>query len=267
MPRNKRRRQKHRASRSRAAAMAPSSATTAIADPARPSSNQAAPPAPEVRRRQRGTALWPLAAATVLVALGAIAWGSWSLRPSAQVAATPTPSVIVGIPYGEVIPEVTPPPTPAPAVEPPPEATASPAPAVPTAAPVATPAPVAAAAPAPAPTAQPAPTAAVLALADPADSVAAFYGHVAAGRFDAAYDLWSPKMKATYSRPENLDGRFDETASIEFRQLYVAEQTQSRATVQANFVEAYDPGGSQEFIGYWRLVQVGGRWLLDEPHY
>ena len=74
-------------------------------------------------------------------------------------------------------------------------------------------------------------------------------------------------MRVTYPRSENLDGRFDETAGIIFEQLYVAEQLGDRATVQANFIETYESGSSREFVGYWRLILVDGRWLLDEPHY
>jgi len=50
-------------------------------------------------------------------------------------------------------------------------------------------------------------------------------------------------------------------------QLHVAEQGGDRTTVQANFTETYDSGSTRNFIGYWRLVRVEGRWLLDEPHY
>ncbi len=111
------------------------------------------------------------------------------------------------------------------------------------------------------------PTQIVVAASGPGDAVAAFYGNVAAGSFDAAYSLWSQRMRNTYPRGENLDGRFDDTASITFEQLYVAEQSADRATVQANFVETYDSGSTRRFVGYWRLVLVDGRWLLDEPHY
>ena len=97
--------------------------------------------------------------------------------------------------------------------------------------------------------------------------MAAFYENVAAGNFDAAYALWSDRMKAMYPRQENLDDRFDETARITFHQLRLVARTNGPATVQANFTETYDSGGSREFIGYWELVQVNGRWLLDEPHY
>ena len=74
-------------------------------------------------------------------------------------------------------------------------------------------------------------------------------------------------MKSAYSRQANLDERFDDTADITFTQLYVAEQSDTAATVQANFVETYNSGGSREFVGYWRLAWVDGRWLLDAPTY
>ena len=74
-------------------------------------------------------------------------------------------------------------------------------------------------------------------------------------------------MKAQYPREDNLDGRFDQTAAITFTQLQTVEQSSDRAVVQANFVEEYDSGGSREFIGFWELVFVDGRWLLDQPHY
>ena len=87
------------------------------------------------------------------------------------------------------------------------------------------------------------------------------------GRFDEAYSLWSDRMKAAYPREPNLDGRFAETADIAFSALYVASQSANAATVQANFRETYESGSSRDFIGYWRLVNVDGRWLLDEPTY
>lgn len=107
----------------------------------------------------------------------------------------------------------------------------------------------------------------IVAVAQPEDSVAAFYGNVAAGNFDAAYSLWSDRMKATYPRQENLDDRFDDTASITFNQLRLVDQTDRTATVQANFTEKYDSGSSRDFVGFWQLIQVDGRWLLDEPNY
>ncbi|MCV0402755.1 MAG: protein kinase [Chloroflexi bacterium] len=118
-----------------------------------------------------------------------------------------------------------------------------------------------------APVPTPAPTAASVAFAGPDDAVAAFYDHVVDGRFDDAYALWSPRMKATYERQGNLDDRFANTAAISFSSLYVADQSATRATVQANFTETYDSGSSRDFVGYWRLIRSDGRWLLDEPTY
>ena len=96
----------------------------------------------------------------------------------------------------------------------------------------------------------------------------AFYSNVAAGNFDAAHGLWSQRMHATYPRPENLDSRFDDTASIEFEQLYVADQTTDRATVQANFVETYESGSSRRFVAVL-APRPGRRALadLDGPQY
>jgi hypothetical protein len=47
----------------------------------------------------------------------------------------------------------------------------------------------------------------------------------------------------------------------------VAEQGATTATVQANFVETYDSGSSRRFVGYWELILVDGRWLLNAPTY
>lgn len=220
------------------------------------------PPAP--RRR---LAAWPLIAAGMVLLLAAV--GAVVLqRPEADVAASPSPSIIVGTAGGFVTsqgdpsaapPTEPPPPSPLPTEEP--AATQAPtAPAVVTA--TSPPAPTAAPDPA-----SPQPTAVALAVAGPDDTVAAFYAHAVDGEFDAAYSLWSERMRATYPRQENLDQRFDETAGIVFQQLFVAEQAGDRATVQANFTETYDSGSSRQFIGYWRLVRIDGRWLLDEPSY
>ena len=86
-------------------------------------------------------------------------------------------------------------------------------------------------------------------------------------RFDEAYALWSDRMKQAYPRQGNLDDRFANTADIAIDTLFIADQTADAATVQANFTETYDSGSSRRFVGYWRLVQVGGRWLLDQPTY
>ena len=104
-------------------------------------------------------------------------------------------------------------------------------------------------------------------MAGPDDAVALFYRNVTDGSFDAAYDLWSDRMRATYARRENLDERFAQTSEIRFDSLTVADRSATTAVVQANFTEFYDTGASRQFVGYWELVLVGNRWLLDAPHY
>ncbi|HUF06529.1 MAG TPA: hypothetical protein VMP86_03965 [Candidatus Binatia bacterium] len=205
---------------------------------------------------QRTRQLVALAGGTaVIVALGVLAMLGAG-RPIESSTTTPETTIVAGEPGGAVIstrPSRTVAATPDESPTPAPVAAGTPAPPPPT--------------PAPTPQPTPQPTAAVVAVAQPDDAVAAFYRNVAGGNFDAAYDLWSDRMKATYPRAENLDGRFSETASITFHQLYVAEQAGPNATVQANFTETYDSGATRDFIGYWELVRVNGRWLLDAPHY
>jgi hypothetical protein len=185
--------------------------------------------------------------------------------PAAAATASPSAqAIIVGTPGGAVITSApTPSPTATVTTTPPPVApptgTPSDAAPPPTSAPTVPPPPTAA------PT--PAPTAVVVAVADPVDAVASFYGSVVSGDFDAAYALWSAAMRAAYPREENLDRRFAETASIEWLQLETVSQSPTTAQVQANFVETYDSGATRTFIGYWDLNLVDERWLLDAPHY
>ena len=210
--------------------------------------------------------VWGLTAlALVAIALYAATQGS---VPAAQPMRTPEAvgGALIATPEGAVLPEVTVAPTAtstATATATPgatPVATAVPT-AVPTVAP--TPPPVVAV---PAPAGSPTPTTSET-TGDPVEAVLAFYRAAAGEDFDAAYALWDERMRAAYPREPNLDSRFDETVGITFSQLSVAELSGESATVQANFTETYESGGSREFIGYWRLVLVDGRWLLAEPHY
>jgi hypothetical protein len=222
-------------------------------------------------RRRRNLAIWAAMAASVAYFGIAVVLATGVARDDGQPTAAPARSIVVGEPGGAVTSASTVPAQPShrmtPTPEPTPMVTAEltpmPTPMPPPPPPPATPAqtvPVT-------PQATEAPTPVIVALAQPDDAVAAFYRHVVAGTFDAAYALWSERMRATYPRQENLDDRFAGTAQITFTELFVAEQDGGGATVQANFVETYDSGASRQFIGFWRLVLVGGRWLLDEPHY
>ena len=226
--------------------------------------------------RRRAVALWALRAGLAGGLLGVVLFSLvTAASPDADVP-TRTPGIIVGIPGGAVIqaaPSSTSAPLPTPTTRgaapatpaPTPGATATPAPAPTAASPVAPPS----VGPPPATVpSTPVPTAAVVAVVGaPEAAVATFYRHVLAGEFDAAYAVWSERMNSTYPRDGNLDERFDQTADITFSELFTAERTDTTAVVQANFTETYDSGGSRNFIGYWRLVLVDGRWLLDEPHY
>jgi serine/threonine-protein kinase len=176
----------------------------------------------------------------------------------------PLSGVVVGTPRGEVFGS-TPDPTARPTPRPTPDPTSAP-----TLEP--TPVPIAAATPVPAPPAPapvtPAPTPVMVAMAiTPDHTVATWYSHVVNGEFDAAYALWSDRMKANFPREGNLDNRWANTADITFTQLYVAEQTQTTAAVQVEFVETKDDGSSRRFIGWWELVRSGDGWLLDQPHF
>jgi eukaryotic-like serine/threonine-protein kinase len=247
-----------------ATAPAPAVATVVAAAPVGLEVAARGTPAVERRApRRRAKAVAAIAAVVaLLVAIGVV---GGRLRSDAGEVG----GVVVGTPRGEVLyatpdpttsatPRPTPEPTEAPSPQPTVASTAAPTPA-------ATPVSVAAATP---PPTTPAPAPIIVARATtPDETVATWYSYVANGDFDAAYSLWSDRMKATYSRRENLDERFGQTAAITFTHLEVVQQGQRTATVQANFVETYESGSTREFIGYWELIAVGGRWLLDAPHY
>jgi serine/threonine-protein kinase len=220
----------------------------------------AAPPDPETRRRPHerrrdrpGPPALAAAAGVLLLLIVGFATVRLVAAPPDDPATDPI-GVLVGTPGGAAqtpSPAPSASPTPAPTPRPTPEPSRAPTPEPAT----------------PAPTPRPATPAQVAIAGAPDDAVAAFYARVVDGDFDGAYALWSDRMKSTYPRRENLDERFAATASIAFSQLEVVEQSAGTATVQANFTERYDGGGSREFIGYWRLVRLDERWLLDEPNY
>ena len=246
------------------AARAPAPQAPAAQAPAgRPAGRAAVAPrgTASASRRRRSSLL--LLAVPLLAALVGVAAVGMALF-GGEDGGIDLPAVIVGSPGGEAFPNATPSPDPtpsptasagasaAPTSEPAPAATPEPTTPVP-----ATPQPVAAA-----PTPQP-----PVSIAAPDAAVAAFYDYVTDAQFNDAYALWSDRMKAAFPRQDNLDDRFANTASIRFTQLTVASRSADTATVQANFVETYDSGSSREFIGYWELVRVGDRWLLDWPTY
>ncbi len=251
------------------AAAEPQGAAPAAAAPA-----VVAPRAQERSERRRGVPVWaPILLLILLVGGGYLAG---RVLIGGEDPEDVLPEVVLGPVGGQAVDATTPSPSPSAAPTASPSATPAPTPAPtstpePEPEPADTPAPATPAPPAPAPVVTPVPappsTPAAVAVAGPDDAVAAFYAHVVDGRFDAAYDLWSERMKNSFNRADNLDGRFDETADITFSSLYTASQSETTATVQANFTERYDSGTSRQFIGYWQLVRVNGRWLLDWPTY
>ncbi|HEX2140896.1 MAG TPA: hypothetical protein VHK28_01305, partial [Candidatus Limnocylindria bacterium] len=110
-------------------------------------------------------------------------------------------------------------------------------------------------------------TPAAVAVLEPQDSVTRFYSLVSAGRFDEAYGLWSDRMRASYPRQVNLDDRFAQTASVTVHRLALVANDGRRAVVAIDFTETYDTGSWRRFDGSWELVNVGGGWLLDVPHF
>ena len=195
--------------------------------------------------RYRVFALWTLVILSVVV-IFALALsrepGSTAIAPADVVVGTPG-GVAVDIAtshsraYARAYAAIVTTPSAAPAtLRPTPEATAAATPAPATATPAATPT-VTPATPPPSAT----PTPVVVAVSDPTNASPPSTATRRRAQFDAAFSLWSERMRATYPRQEKrYDERFDQTASVDFRQLSVVEQTADRATVQANFTEASD---------------------------
>jgi len=219
---------------------------------------RATPPRGERPERRRSPLLLA-AAVVVLLAVIGFAGGRMLAGPDDAL-----DGVAVGEPRGGVFGS-----TPEPTRRPTPDPTASPtvAPTVqPTPAPIAVATPVPAT-PAPAPV-TPAPTPVMVAMAvTPDQTVATWYSYVVNGEFDAAYALWSDRMKANFARAGNLDNRWGDTADVAILQLYVTSQMPNHANVFIDFIETKDNGSSRRFIGSWDLVRSGDSWLLDQPHF
>jgi len=214
-------------------------------------------PVPATRTSQARRRLALLVLISVIIPGAAGFLGMRMLGQDDGSAAAP---VSVGTPGGFIVPTSSPAPTPTPSRTPAasprassaPSVRPTPVPSVPT---VATPVPTAITA------------AAHPAALNPAQTVATWYRYVADGAFDSAYALWSDAMRRDFPRQSNLDARWDDTAQVTFNQLYVAEQTAATAKVQVDFIETKDSGATRRFVGWWDLVLVDGRWLLDHPNF
>jgi len=121
-----------------------------------------------------------------------------------------------------------------------------------------------AAAPSAAPSTQPSPAAA--APGTPDAVVSQYYQLVAAHQFDQALALWDDHLRALLGPGQYPEQRFADTTQMVVNSVSVAGQDSSSATVDVDLTEV--SGGVQDhWVGSWRLVQSGGRWLLDEPDF
>ncbi|HUQ78826.1 MAG TPA: protein kinase [Patescibacteria group bacterium] len=118
------------------------------------------------------------------------------------------------------------------------------------------------------PTALPGPGATAPAR-DPAETVARFYGLVAAHRFDEAASLWSNRMRREYPPAGNIDGRFARTTRIDIQALNIRSQSliQRSAVVYVDLIEYRESEAPRRFRGTWDLVLTTSGWLMDEPHF
>jgi hypothetical protein len=100
-----------------------------------------------------------------------------------------------------------------------------------------------------------------------AETVERWYRLVSSQQFEAAYALWSERMKSDFPRQGNLDNRWASTAGVTIHSLQVVEWSESRASVAIDFTETSRSGSERRFRGSWELVWVDGQWLLDQPHF
>jgi serine/threonine-protein kinase len=104
----------------------------------------------------------------------------------------------------------------------------------------------------------------------PTQAVADFYDAVASHDWDRAISRWSERMQRRYPPDEWLIGRFSRTTRIDITRLRrtALDPAAGTATVAVTIVEyrTVEPS-PRTFSGTWDLVRVGGRWLLDAPHF
>jgi tRNA A-37 threonylcarbamoyl transferase component Bud32 len=198
-------------------------------------------PVPVVAR-QRGVSslLAFLLALPLLLALlvAALTFERPAPRDTAVLSATTTPAVLAAPAPTSLPPVET---TPEPTAQPTPEGTAE-------------------------PSAPPPPAAAPQAQTSSTATVRAFYAFIDQKNYDAAAELWSPRMTAQYPPSTNIFGRFERTREIVVRGLAQAAEGSNTATVTVDLLEVLDSGVTRHWIGQWQLVWDGSRWLMDAPN-
>ncbi len=197
-----------------------------------------------------------------------------SITPPVVATETPAPQPTTVIaPTVIIAPTVAAPPTAAPIAQAPTVPAASPTPlATPTATPqpVPTATPVPATEPPPASPTAPAPTPPsrpVVAggAATPAQAVEQFYQAVSQHQFDAAAQLWSPRMKTQFNTQVDINGHFAPTQRIDYTIGNVVTTGDGRATVAVQLTDVR-AGGSLRYVGSWQVVRGPSGWLLDQPN-
>jgi hypothetical protein len=102
--------------------------------------------------------------------------------------------------------------------------------------------------------------------AEPTQAVSTFYALVSNHQFDAAAQLWSPRMQAQYPPREYVAERFSQTQLIRLDQARLVSASTSRATVAVDLVELNAQAGTRRYVGTWQLVRGQDGWMLDEPN-
>ena len=103
----------------------------------------------------------------------------------------------------------------------------------------------------------------------PSQTVARFYELVAAHKFSAAAQLWSPRMRAEYPPTRYINSRFAHTTRIVLHRNETTSMSLTRGTaiVAVDLTEYRDNGSPRRWIGYWDMVLTSSGWLMDEPHF
>ena len=102
--------------------------------------------------------------------------------------------------------------------------------------------------------------------ASPETVVSDFYSLVMKHDYQQAAGLWSDALKASLPPAENIDQRFADTTVLTVNETRVTAETGSSATVYTDLTEV-SGGVRHHWVGTWRLVRSGGRWLLDQPDF
>jgi hypothetical protein len=104
---------------------------------------------------------------------------------------------------------------------------------------------------------------------DPAAAVRRFYDLVERHEFDAAAQLWSPRMREAYPPDGYIDGRFAPTTRIDIDRLSIRSMDlrAGTAVVDVAITEYRENGDVRQFDGSWELVLRDGTWLMDQPRF